>query len=192
VTRGLVSLVAGLAGLAGVGAVGCSGGSSPSAATPPAPPPPATDAPTTTTSVPDEAGRIVDSYTPAVGDCFDVRTRTDERGRETTYHLIVDCALPHGHEVFAVVPFGDPVPASPLPPPLGPPHPGAETLRRFARLECPRRFGDYVGERFELSGYGLGYELPTPEQWVVSPAVGCTLIAPDEGRTAGSGRATGQ
>ena len=171
---GLVSLVA---VLAGTGAAACAGGpSAPSAATLPAP---ATEAPTTTIAVPDAEGRVIDAYTPVVGDCFDLRTRTDDRGRETTYHLLVDCERPHGHEVFAVVAHpGD--------------HPGGEALRRFARLECPRRFGDYVGERYELSRYRLGYELPTPEQWEATPAVGCTLTAPDGGRTSGSGRATRQ
>jgi hypothetical protein len=169
-------------GLVVLGAGACSGsGTSPAAET--VPPAPATEAPTTTAPVPDAAGRIVDLYTPAVGDCFDVRTRTDERGRESTYHLLVDCALPHGREVFAVV--GHPGGAAAA-------HPGEETLRRFARLECPRRFGDYVGARYELSRYGLAFELPTPEQWPASPAVGCVLTGPDGGLTAGSGRATKQ
>jgi hypothetical protein len=163
-------------------AVAACSGTPPPSATPAPPVAPATGAATTTTAVPDEAGRAVDVYTPVVGDCFDRRTRTDEQNRETAYHLLVDCALPHGHEVFALITVE----------PAAAPHPGTEALRRFARLECPRRFGDYVGQRYELSRYGLGYELPTPEQWADWPAVGCTLTAPGDGRTSGSGRATKQ
>jgi hypothetical protein len=167
-----------LALLLAAAAGGCSGAPDPAAA--PAPTPPvATAAPTTTTSVPDDGGRVVDVYTAAVGDCFDLRTRADDRGRETTYHLVVACDLPHEREVFAVIPFAGPAG-----------YPGAEALRRFARLECPRPFGDYVGRRFELSTYGLSYELPTPEQWAATPSVGCTATGPDGGRTAGSARAT--
>jgi hypothetical protein len=160
-------------------AAACSGsGSAPAAETAPAPV--ATAAPTTTTPVPDGDGRVVDVYTPVVGDCFDLRTRTDERGGETTYHLVVDCSLPHGNEVFALVDA-----------PAGA-YPGTESLRRQARLACPPRFGEYVGTRYELSRYGLGYELPTAEQWAATPALGCTLTGPDGGLTSGSARATGQ
>jgi hypothetical protein len=163
-------------------AAACSGsGSAPAAETAPAPV--ATAAPTTTTPVADGDGRVVDVYTPVVGDCFDLRTRSDERGHETTYHLVVDCSLPHGNEVFAIV---DP------PADARGGYPGSEALRRQARLDCPPRFGDYVGARYELSRYGLGYELPTAEQWASTHAVGCTLTGPDGGLTSGSARATGQ
>jgi hypothetical protein len=180
----LAALVAMAVAVMGNGAAACSGsGSAPAAETVPAPV--ATGAPTTTTAVPDGDGRVVDVYTPVVGDCFDLRTRTDDRGHETTYHLLVDCALPHGHEVFALVEAAEETQG-------GGSHPGAEALRRLARLECPPLFGDYVGTRYELSRYGLDYELPTAEQWATTHVVGCTLTGPDGGLSTGSARATRQ
>ena len=93
---------------------------------------------------------------------------------------MVDCALPHTSEVFALV-----TPAADA-------YPGGDALRRTARLECPRRFADYVGARYELSTYGLGSELPTAEQWTASPTIGCTVTGPGDGRTAGSARGSGR
>jgi hypothetical protein len=158
---------------------GCSGeeaGGQPGSALPR---PVATEAATTTTAVPDEGGRVDTAYVPRLGECFDERSSTDAgTGRETAYRLVVDCLLPHEHEVFALVPAGD----------GGAPYPGEDPLRRIARLECPRAFPGYVGAAYELSVYGLGFVLPTPPQWSTGAVIGCTLTAPGGGRTAGSAR----
>jgi hypothetical protein len=168
-----------------LGACGGSGDSTAPPATEPAPVAavaPATDPPPTT-AVPDDAGRAAFVYAPAVGDCFDARTQVDDRsGRQTMYRLVVDCALPHEQEVFAVVDH---------PAPPGAPFPGDEALRRFARLECPRPFAAYVGRPYELSRYGLGLVLPGADQWAGTRAVGCTLTSGAGARTSGSARGAG-
>jgi hypothetical protein len=145
--------------------------------------PPATAAPTTTTSVPDTGGRMVAVYVPSVGDCFDVRTSTDGRtGHQSVHRLLFPCALPHEHEVYAVVT----APAEPAS------YPGEDALRKVANLECPPRFEAWVGQRYELSAYALGTVLPTVDGWPGQRTIGCTLTTSDGTRTTGSGRGSGK
>jgi hypothetical protein len=182
VTRaGVSTLAAGgvLAALTAVALPGCSGDDAGGQPATTLPVPVATAAATTTTEVADDGGRVETAYVPQVGECFDERARTDEgTGRETTYRLVVDCLLPHENEVFAIVAAGD----------ATSPYPGEEAMRRTARRECPRSFPAYVGAAYEVSVYGLGFVLPTPEQWFTTRVIGCTLTGPGGGRTAGSAK----
>jgi hypothetical protein len=179
VARAGVSTLAAVAALAAL--AGCSGqeaGGQPGSTVPV---PTATEAATTTTAVPDEGGRVETAYVPRMGECFDERSQTDAgTGRETTYRLVVDCLLPHEHEVFAVVRAGE----------GGTPYPGEEALLRLGRRACPGPFPAYVGAPYEVSVYGLGFVLPSSAQWATKPDIGCTLTGPGGGRTAGSANGT--
>ena len=103
------------AALAAAGAlaavVGCSGDDGASAPTTTGTTAPAPT--TTTTEAPTEAGERVYVYEPQVGDCFDRRTLESEEGGERIV-LLLDCALPHQFEVFAVAEIDE----AALPPPL--------------------------------------------------------------------------
>lgn len=97
--RGVAGLVVAVA-LTGAAAGGCSGddGAAPDTTTGTTVAAPTT----TTTEAPLDAGERVYVYEPAVGDCFDRRTLSEEEGGDEIV-LLLDCELPHEVEVFAVL-----------------------------------------------------------------------------------------
>jgi hypothetical protein len=121
----------------------------------------------TTTEVPLDRGRQLFVYTPLVGDCFDKRAIT-ANNRPTEVTLKLDCSLPHQNEVFAVIPYV-------LPDPANAGYPGRDVLRRFGKLECPKRYEAYVGRAYELSKYEIGYVDPTENTWASNRSIGCYL-----------------
>jgi hypothetical protein len=137
----------------------------------------------TTTEVPLERGRQVFVYTPVVGDCFDKRTITTSN-RPTEVTLKLDCPLPHQNEVFAVIPYV-------LPDPSNPAYPGRDVLRRFGKLECPKRYEAYVGRAYELSKYEIGYVDPAESTWTSDRSIGCYLYDSSDRLLVNSVRATG-
>ncbi len=112
------------------------------------------DETTTTTEVPLTEGRQVASFTPSVGECFDRRRSTGSGGSSSgEIVLLLDCDKPHANEVFAVVTteLKD--------------YPGEVALKNLAKLECPKKFEDYVGIPYETSELELGFWLPSQSSW---------------------------
>ncbi len=130
------------------------------------PPPPET---TTTTEAPLEAGKQIFVYVPAVGDCFDKRKVAGQANKQTEIVLKLDCSLPHQYEVFGTTDFV-------LPDPKDTAYPGDEVLRRFAKIECPKQYQDYVGQAYELSRYEIGYVIPPEANWPSNRKIGCTVV----------------
>jgi hypothetical protein len=143
--------------------------------------------PQTTTSTeppeaPLEAGTQVYTYNPTEGDCFD-RRRVPAGGTTTReLVLLLDCDLPHGNEVFAVIEYT--APPSPDGSPL--PWPGDDQLRTWARARCPAFFEAYVGRAYELSEIEVGQQLPKEEDWPGDTTIACLLRDPAGRRMVGS------
>lgn len=169
--------------LAALASVACSGDTGSGASTTVATVAPET---TTTTEPPLEAGRQVFVYTPSVGQCFD-RRRLEERPasgpQQTDVVLLLDCALPHQNEVFAVLDV----------PGAGPAFPGEPAMQEFARRNCASSFAAYVGRSYETSELEIGYYLPSSNEWDSGARrLGCYVYDIDGdklvGSVAGSGR----
>jgi hypothetical protein len=164
-------------------ATGCSGSTGASSATTVTTAVPET---TTTTEPPLEAGRQVFVYTPAVGQCFD-RRRLEERPengpQQTDIVLLLDCALPHENEVFAVLDL----------PGAGRDYPGETAMRDFARANCTTTFLDYVGKAYEVSDLEVGYYLPSSTEWGQGAhKLGCYVFDVGGDKLEGSVRGTGR
>lgn len=162
---------------------GCSGGGGESSATTVTTTAPET---TTTTEPPLEAGRQVFVFTPAVGTCFD-RRRLDERPengpQQTDIVLVLDCALPHQNEVFAVLEL----------PGAGRDYPGEPALHDFARATCTASFLDYVGQAYEVSDLEVGYYLPSSTEWATGAhELGCYVYDVGGDKLVGSMRGSGR
>jgi hypothetical protein len=170
----LVVLVAALA-------VACGGGDPPpstSDTTTTAAPPETT----TTTEAPVEAGQVLYVYRPGVGDCFDRRRLEPEAGGDRIV-LLLDCSLPHTHEVFWVFD----VTAEDLERPDGTPpeagFPGEDPLIDAAKRRCTQPFAEFVGLPYERSALELGWVVPTPGQWDDgNRTIGCTVYDAAGGR----------
>jgi len=126
---------------------------------------------TTTTEPPLEAGRQVFVYTPSVGECFD-RRQLEERPatgpQQTDIVLVLDCALPHQNEIFAVLEL----------PQSGPDFPGETVMQDFARRNCTTDFATYVGRAYETSALEVGHYLPSSNEWASGTRrLGCYLYA---------------
>lgn len=133
---------------------------------------------TTTTEAPVEAGDLRPIYRPRVADCFD-RRPVDQPGApaKVPVVLLLDCALPHQFEVFAVVdaPVG------------GPAYPGEAPLRAHARASCVRAFEGYVGQAYEVSRLEIDHHLPSPTEWGEGVRqLACAVYDLDASRVAGS------
>lgn len=169
------SLVVGVVGLAIMSS--CSGDSGPGAVATTTTVAPET---TTTTEPPVDAGTQVFVYTPEVGDCFDRRQLPAEQagaGGQTEIVLLLDCALPHQNEVFALVDY----------PSSGEPFPGEEALEAFAQRECPASFEGFVGRPYEVSELEIGFHFPTESNWSAgSRVIGCYVYDLDGDKLIGS------
>lgn len=142
---------------------------------------------TSTTEAPLDAGKQIFVYTPEVGDCFDRREVAGPGGAMNEVVLVLDCELPHQFEVFAVLEY--PVDPVALADPNTKTWPGDETLRKWAKAECPRHVRDYVGVEYELSRYEVTFRVPTEDTWLSDRTVTCLIEAPgDNQRLSGSAR----
>lgn len=164
-------------------ATGCSGSSDGGSATTTTASPPET---TTTTEPPLEAGRQIFVYTPSVGQCFD-RRQLDERPatgpQQTDIVLLLDCALPHQNEVFAVLEVTG----------AGSDHPGETALRDLARRDCTTGFAEFVGRQYETSALEVGYYLPSTNEWESGARrIGCYVFDVDGEKLVGSMRGSGR
>jgi hypothetical protein len=141
---------------------------------------------TTTTEPALDAGTQVFVYTPEVGDCFDRRQLPPEAagaGGQTEIVLLLDCALPHQNEVFALVDH----------PGSGEPFPGEEALEAFAQRECPASFEGFVGRAYEVSDLEIGFHFPTEANWSAgSRTIGCYVYDLDGDKLVGSMQGSGR
>lgn len=173
--------VAGLAAAVALGAAACSGGGS-------SPPPSTTSTtlpPATTTTAPLDVGEQRAVYRPEVGDCYDRRSVPDEDSStgEAVVVLVLDCALAHQFEVYAVVD----------PPAAGPTYPGEGPLRAHAQATCVASFPAYVGRAYEVSRLEVAYELPSPTAWAAGARdIGCLLYDMGTGRMEGTAQGSGR
>lgn len=162
----------------------CTGDDGATSATTLPPPPPET---TTTTEPPLEAGEEIFVYSPNVGDCFDrrrlERPREETATGQTDIVLLLDCALPHKNEVFAVVDVPDP----------DGPFPGEDPMLTHARRECVRSFEAYVGRAYEVSTLEIGYYLPSQLEWDEGVrTIGCYVFDLAGGKLVGSVAGSGR
>ena len=143
---------------------------------------------TDTTETPLVAGTQIFVYTPTVGDCYEKRTIASSSGQGNTQNgsandivLLLDCTLPHQNEVFAIVEY-------PLPDPKAKTWPGDEALRKFAKVDCPKAFRDYVGKEYELSKLDISFLMPTESNWPSNRKIACLVNDRSEKRLEGSAR----
>ena len=130
-------------------------------------------------------GLIVNQYDLEVGQCFNsyLTALGDNRFRELT--TLVDCAGPHDGEVyFQVLHPGE----------AGEPYPGPGKMPAWAQDRCYERFGEFVGQEYELSELEIGVLHPTEETWTGvgrHREVTCYVEAWGGGRLLGSMRLSG-
>jgi hypothetical protein len=99
----------------------------------------------------------------------------------------VDCAEPHDHESYAVVPFRPPGEEE-----AGDEYPGDEALTNFADGACAQEFREYVGVDYLDSELFFTYLAPSPRSWQEDDrSVICLVTAAGrqlEGSVEGTGR----
>jgi hypothetical protein len=179
--RGLAVFASPLLGL--LIAAGCSGGSgtATTATT-------GTSVPGTTTTLPEtplDKGKQLATYNPDTGDCFDKRKVVTQTGaKPTDIYLKLDCVLPHQNEVFAVV-------DAPWPDQKDRTYPGDDTIRKAAKVECPKKYAEYVGKPYEVSKLEIGYLLPPEASWPSYRRIGCYVYNAAGLRMEGSVKGTG-
>lgn len=96
--------------------------------------------------------KVVEIGKEQVGDCLLVES--DES--LVTSLPVIDCALEHSHEIFAVLEMTDddfPV------------YPGTDALEAVAERECLTEFEDYVGISPFDSQYFYSWLVPTLDSW---------------------------
>ena len=146
-------------------------------------------APTTTgpyTSPDDIPGVITSQFNLLMGACFDTVELTVGDGIEEQW-TVLPCREPHEFEVYHVDTF-----------PAGPddPWPGDDLFDDWGRQQCYRAFEGFVGLRYELSEFRIGFIRPTEANFTHPIAryrtLTCYLVGPGgervEGSAAGSAR----
>ncbi|HZB42659.1 MAG TPA: septum formation family protein [Ilumatobacter sp.] len=100
----------------------------------------------------DDEGAPVVSLVPreAEGTCLNF---TEEVGAEVTELPVVECAVPHSHEIIAVALSAEPV------------YPGFEALEAEAQRDCFRAFEPYVNTNPFDSELFVSWLLPTLTSW---------------------------
>jgi len=96
-----------------------------------------------------------------------------QNNKLTDVILLLTCDQPHEFEVFAVVEYPAPDPKSTDPKARD--FPEDEVLRKFAKTECPKRYEDYVGQKYELSKLEIAFVMPLEANWPSSRKIGCDL-----------------
>jgi hypothetical protein len=94
---------------------------------------------------------VLDLAQTGPGTCLKV---PDSLGDTVTKLPVVDCAVPHTHEIFAVVPDTD-----------SDVFPGDEALNAFAERSCTGQFEPYVGVSLFDSSLLMTWLVPTLGSW---------------------------
>ena len=95
-------------------------------------------------------GSVVDQFSLRVGDCFN-RLETLSIGRTAVVTSLIDCDLPHDHQIYHVLDYPAPHPSI---------YPGDSVMDSFAVQSCYREFEQWVGNDYETSELDIGVITP--------------------------------
>ncbi|MCQ3807792.1 MAG: septum formation family protein [Acidimicrobiaceae bacterium] len=125
-------------------------------AEPPAPEAGSTADPSQTTTVPTQTqGSVIDQFSLRVGDCFN-RTENPGIGRSAVITSLIDCDLPHDHQIYNMLDYPAPHPSI---------YPGDKVMNEFAVQSCYREFAQWVGNDYETSELDIGVITPPQENF---------------------------
>lgn len=117
----------------------------------PAPPEGESTVPEPATTTPDQTpGSVVDEFSLGVGDCFNRRENLAAGGPAVITSL-VDCDLPHDHQIYHILDYPAPHPSI---------YPGDTVMDSFAVQSCYREFSQWVGNDYETSELDFGVITP--------------------------------
>ena len=139
---------------------------------------PTTERPTTET--PTAKGRTVQATDLQVGDCYNEpdpasATTNDDGKRQVGSVEVVDCEVPHQHEVYnnykiTLSTFPD-----------------SSTMQSQIQTACYSSFEDYVGKSYDESQYEASTLTPTENSWAQGDrTITCTLVTKDNSLITGS------
>ena len=142
-----------------------------------------TERPTTerpTTETPTAKGRTVQATDLQVGDCYNEpdpasATTNDDGKRQVGSVEVVDCEVPHQHEVYnnykiTLSTFPD-----------------SSTMQSQIQTACYSSFEDYVGKSYDESQYEASTLTPTENSWAQGDrTITCTLVTKDNSLITGS------
>ena len=114
------------------------------------------------------------------GQCFD--PIEDSRVDELAV-WVLDCELPHTHEVYDVVTY-EGEGAGP-----GTSYPGVATVQDWAEQTCFDRFEDFVGVRWTMSELDIEVWWPSEDSWArADRSVICTVMSDSGDQLSGTRR----
>ena len=133
-----------------------------------------------TTETPTAKGRTVQATDLQVGDCYNEPdaasdTTNDDGKRQVGSVEVVDCEVPHQHEVYnnykiTLSTFPD-----------------SSTMQSQIHTACYSSFEDYVGKSYNESQYEASTLTPTENSWAQGDrTITCTLVTKDNSLITGS------
>ncbi|WP_053587614.1 septum formation family protein [Actinomyces sp. oral taxon 414] len=133
-----------------------------------------------TTETPTAKGRTVQATDLQVGDCYNepdpASTTTNDDGKRQVGSVeVVDCEVPHQHEVYnnykiTLSTFPD-----------------SSTMQSQIQTACYSSFEDYVGKSYDESQYEASTLTPTENSWAQGDrTITCTLVTKDNSLITGS------
>ena len=133
-----------------------------------------------TTETPTAKGRTVQATDLQVGDCYNEPdaasdTTNDDGKRQVGSVEVVDCEVPHQHEVYnnykiTLSTFPD-----------------SSTMQSQIQTACYSSFEDYVGKSYDESQYEASTLTPTENSWAQGDrTITCTLVTKDNSLITGS------
>ena len=133
-----------------------------------------------TTETPTAKGRTVQATDLQVGDCYNEpdpasATTNDDGKRQVGSVEVVDCEVPHQHEVYnnykiTLSTFPD-----------------SSTMQSEIQTACYSSFEDYVGKSYDESQYEASTLTPTENSWAQGDrTITCTLVTKDNSLITGS------
>lgn len=96
-------------------------------------------------------GSVINQFSLRVGDCFN-RLESLAARRSTAVTSLIDCELPHDHQIYHVLAYPAPHPSI---------YPGDKVMGSFAVQSCYREFAAWVGRDYETSELDIGVITPT-------------------------------
>ena len=109
-----------------------------------------------TTTLPTQIrGSVISRFSLAVGDCFN-RLEKLAVERSTVITSLIDCDLPHDHQIYHLLNYPAPHPSI---------YPGDKVMNEFAVQSCYREFAQWVGNDYETSELDIGVITPPQENF---------------------------
>jgi hypothetical protein len=141
--------------------------------------------PTTTAPAGPPAGATAEGLRSlGAGQCFELPKDDPEAQDRAVW--VVDCAQPHTHEVFDVIPYAGPVLK-------GGAYAGTAAVQDWAEQACYERFEPFVGIPWTRSDLEIESWWPSEDSWGrTDRSVICTVFPQNGGRTTGSQRSAGR